>query len=138
MAILFLVGLVFAAVGAYGSWRQFLLRRKGQRVTGTVTRVDREWNPAGGPDHPGGYVYWPVLGFQTLAGQHMETRSRVGNSSPGVEAGQPVRVLYDPANPGDAEVDIFSAQAAALLVPLMCAAVGSALVIAGIVTAIGR
>jgi hypothetical protein len=48
MAILILVGLLFAAIGAYGGRRQFLLRRKGQRVNGTVTRIDRQWDPGGG------------------------------------------------------------------------------------------
>ena len=137
MEILILVGLLFTAVGAYGSRRQFLLRRKGQRVTGTVTRIDRQWD-TGGPDNPGGYVYFPVLSFQTLAGQQIETRSSVGNSNPGEEAGQSVPVIYNPANPGFAEVDTFGAQATALLLPLISFAVGIGLVTDGIVTMIGR
>jgi hypothetical protein len=143
MVILLLVGLVFAAVGVYGSRRQILLRRKGKRVTGTVTRIDKQWDAGGGPGNAGGYSYWPVLGFQTLAGQQIEARSRTGNSTLGpvnlgVKVGQPVRVIYDPANPSEAEVDTFSAQATAMLLPLFCAAVGIGLVVAGIVTMIGR
>jgi hypothetical protein len=137
MVILFLAGLVFAAVGVYGSRRQLLLRRKGQRVTGTVTRIDRQWDPGGGPNNPGGYVYYPVLDFQTTDGQHVETRSSVGGSNREGAVGQPVPVIYDPANPSVAEVGTFGAQATALLLPLICAAAGIGLLIAGIVTAIG-
>ena len=56
MVILVLFGLLFAAIGAYGSRRQILLRRKGQRVTGTVTRIDRQWDLTGGTGN-GGYSY---------------------------------------------------------------------------------
>jgi hypothetical protein len=139
--ILILVGLVFAAVGAYGSRRQILLRRKGQRVTGTVTQIDKEWMPGGGPDNTGSYTYTPVLSFQTLAGQHIETKSSVGNSSVGgvsigVKVGQSVRVIYDPANPSEAEVDTVSAQATAMLLPMLCGVVGIGLAVAGIATII--
>lgn len=137
MVILILVGVVFAAIGAYGSRRQFLLRRNGQRVSGTVTRIDRQWDPGGGPNNPGSYSYFPVLSFQTLAGQQIETRSSVGSSNASAQVGQPVRVLYDPANPSDAEADTFSAQATALLLPLICLVAGIGLVVAGIVTMAG-
>jgi hypothetical protein len=138
MVILILVGLLFAVIGIYGSRRQLLLRRKGQRVTGTVTRIDREWDPGGGPNNAGQYDYWPVLSFTTLAGQHIETRSEVGKSSASGEVGQPVRVLYDPANPSAAEVDNFSAQATATLLPLICVAAGIGVAVVGIVNAIGK
>jgi len=138
MVILILVGLLFAAIGVYASRRQFLLRRKGQRVTGTVLGIDREWHAGGGPGSTGGYVYSPVLSFQTLAGQRIETRSNVGNSSPGFEAGQRVRVLYDPASPSVAEIDTFSVQAVALLLPLIFVAGGIGFAVAGVVGLLGR
>lgn len=136
-AILILFGLVFGAVGAYGSRRQYLLRRKGQRVTGTVSRIDREWH-SGDANTPGHYTYFPVLSFRTLAGQPMETRSAVGGSSLGEEAGESVRVIYDPADPSFAEVDTFGTQASAVLVPLICLAAGIGLIVGGIVTMTGR
>jgi hypothetical protein len=132
MVILIIAGVLFAVFGGYISRRQLLLRRKGQRVTGTVTGIDRQWNQ-GGRDNAGGYTYSPVLSFQTLAGQQIETKSATGGSSPGAEVGQQVRVLYDPANPSTAELDTFSAQATALLVPLLCAGAGVAVIIVGIV-----
>jgi len=145
MVILIIVGVVFAAVGVYGSRRQFLLRKKGQRVTGTVTRIDKQWDPGGGgPDNAGGtWSYTPVLSFQTLAGQQIETSSRIGNSSiagfsVGVKEGQQVRVIYDPADPSDAEVDTVSAQSAAMLLPLVAAVVGIGVFVAGIVGMIGK
>lgn len=138
MVVLIPVGLVFAAVGAYGSRRQFLLRRKGQRVTGTVTRIEKQWDPGGGPGNPGSYDYFPVLSFQTLAGQQIETRSSVGSSNPRGEVGQPVRVIYDPASPSVAEVDTFGVQATAALLPVICATVGIGVAVAGVVTMIGR
>lgn len=131
------VGLLFAGIGAHASRRQFQLRRKGQRVTGTVTGLDRQWI-AGGPRDPGGYSYSAVLSFQTVAGQHIETKSAVGGSSPGVQVGQSVQVIYNPANPSFAELGNFGAQAAALLVPLTGGIVGVGLAVAGIVTMIGR
>jgi hypothetical protein len=138
MKILFiLVGVLFAALGAYFTRKQLLLRRNGQRVTGTVTSIDRQWDSGGGADgSPGGYVYYPVLSFQTLAGQQIETRSGVGASNPHVEAGQQVRVLYDPANPSTAEVDNFYTQSAAFLLGLLCAAFGTGVAVVFIVSMI--
>jgi len=138
MVILILVGLLFAALGVYGSRRQILLRRKGQRVTGTVTRIDRHWDAGTGPNNQGSYSYTPVLSFQTLTGQQVETSSGVGGSSPGVEVGQQVRVIYDPAKPDVAEIDTFAVQSVALLLPVICAAAGIGMTVGGIVGAIRR
>jgi hypothetical protein len=48
-----------------------------------------------------------VFRFMTAAGESVTVTSDIASSPPGFIEGQPVRVLYDPANPSDAKIHSF-------------------------------
>lgn len=83
------------AVLAYRSERRF--EKTAQRATGVVQelipeRIQRT------------VMYFPVIRFTTAAGVIVSVKSKSGRSG-GYQVGQSIRVLYDPADPSNAEID---------------------------------
>lgn len=52
--------------------------------------------------------YYPVVRFVTGSGQVVQYRDHLGENSPAYRVGDPVRVLYDPANPQRARLDTWA------------------------------
>jgi uncharacterized protein DUF3592 len=50
-------------------------------------------------------MYFPVIRFTTAAGASMSVESHTTQS--GLRVGQTVRILYDPRNPNNVEIDAF-------------------------------
>jgi hypothetical protein len=94
-----LAGLGFIAFGAHVIRTTRRLRASGQRVPGVVVRL--RWDPS----EYGGGQFYPVLRFQTYDGTVMETQSDLGSNPAPAREGQPVTVVYDPANPRLARLD---------------------------------
>jgi hypothetical protein len=126
MAVAIIAGLVFAGVGIYGVVTNRRLWRRGVRTTGSVVDLERRVNP----DPKVGVVYFPVLAFRTSDGEQMRAVSRTSGQPP---VGKEVPILYDPANPGVAEINTLMGRATWL--PALAAAVGLALILYGIVRA---
>ena len=80
-----------------------------------------------------GYLYYPVVEFKTASGQTASFQSSVGSSPAGYSVGQQVKVLYDPRNPQEAEIDDLSSQ---WLVPGCMLAMGLGFTIGGLSLAI--
>jgi hypothetical protein len=62
------------------------------RVEGTVVRFDqggRAWRS-----------YQPVVAFTTVDGRHEEVTGGTSSTQPAYDIGQPVRIFYDPSEPG--------------------------------------
>jgi hypothetical protein len=105
-AFFVLFGLAFVVIGAVVSVRGRAYRRRALTAPGVVTDLRARWtgsDAGGGPG--GGTAYFPVLRFQLGDGRHAEVESFEGANPPKVRPGQPVTVLYDPADPGRAKVD---------------------------------
>ncbi len=53
-------------------------------------------------------TYAPVVAFATKAGNKIEFTSSVSSNPPSYNEGESVEVLYDPANPNDADINGFA------------------------------
>jgi hypothetical protein len=104
MAVLLVLGLVFAVVGALfagigvataRSSRRFA--ESAARASGTVVDVrSRSVGRTGG-----GLIWVPVVRFQTADGRSVDAESASGTNVKRWEPGQAIEVTYDPANPSE-------------------------------------
>jgi hypothetical protein len=92
-------GFLVTALRIYMARRRFLATA--QAAAGTVVEVQVRGIGRNA-------VSVPVLEFQPIGSQVQRTESWMGSGFQRFEAGQPVPVRYDPANPGRAEVDTFA------------------------------
>lgn len=77
------------------------LAAKGGRAEGSVTEIE-EYRVASGKR-----MYRPHVGFIDAAGQRRTFVSSLGSNPPSYAKGDRVAIIYDPANPGRAEIDSF-------------------------------
>jgi len=108
MAVLLLVGLGFAVVGAAfaalgigaaRSSRRF--EESAARAAATVTDVRSR---SVGRGTSGGIVWIPVVRFRTADGRTIDAEAGGGTNVKRWEPGQQIEVAYDPANPSDIRV----------------------------------
>ena len=109
--IMFVVGLglLIGAVFIYSTTRKFVATAKTAEGTVFDIVLVREISP-GTPGAKGGGMrdmFYPRVRFVTEDGITKEFQSRVGASPPAYRLGEKVKVLYDPANPYDAQVASF-------------------------------
>lgn len=95
---IYLVGLILVADGVVFFLGARRSERRGLRAPAQV--VGREWSGSG-EDR----ASYPVVSFQTAAGEQVRTRTRTGGFLARGRAGQHVQVLYDPANPRNVVID---------------------------------
>jgi hypothetical protein len=107
VAVLLIVGLIFAAAGALFAGIGIAAARSSRhfeqaaaRATGTVTEMRSR---AVGRTR-GGMVWVPVVRFQTDDGRTVDAEAGGGTNVKRWEPGQPIEVSYDPANPADVRV----------------------------------
>lgn len=103
--VIITVGSCFlVVVTGSGLVRLLARRRRAVRVHGVVVDVRaRESGTSRAGHRP--TTYAPVLAFRTVDGREVQTESRVASNPPVAEAGQHVRVAYDPRDPTEASVD---------------------------------
>lgn len=95
------VGGLFVVVGVGMGRGQSRFKANAARAAGTVT--DLRSRSTG--DHDTGGVIWvPVVKFTTADGRTVEAETSGGSNVKRYKPGQPIEVLYDPANPADARV----------------------------------
>ena len=108
MAVLLIVGLLFAAAGALfagigimsaRSTRHF--EESAARAAATVTDVRSR---SVGRGTSGGIVWIPVVRFRTADGQEVDAEAGGGTNVKRWEPGQQIEVSYDPAKPSDVRV----------------------------------
>jgi hypothetical protein len=109
--------LIFGGIGAavllWGlGWglKRYALFRDGQRTTGTMVAPEAPGPEATGRQGDGGSGSdLGLVEFQTAAGQTIRFPRATGQSgSPEYQVGQKVVVLYDPADPHNAQIGTFS------------------------------
>jgi len=111
---------VWWAVLAFRSQRRFL--SKALRATGIVQSLKAERMKTS-------TVYFPVVRFTTASGATVTATSRSSKSS-GYPIGQPIKVIYDPGDPENLEIDAFWSRwlfvIVAVFAALLCFAIGAA------------
>jgi hypothetical protein len=128
-------GAVFAGIGA-------LLVVVGIAITRANRRFDRRalrapgqvvgvrWEAVGTPSDRT-MTGFPELRFTLPDGQVVDTVARSGTSFDAMQEGQPVTVLYDPADPRRARVDSRSSSAGSTLLGAAFIVIGGACVLLG-------
>jgi hypothetical protein len=92
-------GFLVSALQIYLRRIRFLAQAK--PVTGTVVEVQVRGIGRNA-------VVYPVFEFYTAEGALQRTESLMGSGFTSFEVGQAIKIRYDPANPGAAEVDSFA------------------------------
>ena len=90
---------LWGAYAAYTSWR---LQNEGQTTTGTVVRLEESNSSEGGC-----CVYSPVIEF-SANGQTHSFEGDNASDPPAYEVGEVVSVIYDPTDPGTAQINKWS------------------------------
>ena len=94
-------GALFAAIGIGVRRGQSRFKARAARATGTVTGLRAR---SVGRDTGGGMVWVPVVRFATADGRTVEAEAGGGSNVKRHREGQPIEVLYDPANPADVRI----------------------------------
>ncbi|MCC7305775.1 MAG: DUF3592 domain-containing protein [Alphaproteobacteria bacterium] len=100
--VLLLVGTALLALGTHLGQGMRDLAAKGVIAEGEVIRIETERsNSSDGPS----VTYRAVAAFQTQTGERREFRDSFGSNPAMYSAGDKVKVLYDPADPGGSMID---------------------------------
>ena len=92
------IGALLAAIGVRDIVRKRRFVRGAAHVTGAIVGYERRAGRRGS-------VYHPVVDFPLPTGQLVRFTSSVGSSPRVGQVGQPVGVLFNPYNPGEAELN---------------------------------
>ncbi len=92
------IGALLAAVGVRDLARKRRFVREAARTTGTIVGYKQRAGRRGS-------LYHPVVDFPLSTGQLVRFTSSVGSSPRVGQVGQPVGVLFNPYNPGEAELN---------------------------------
>lgn len=98
---MFAMGAGMLVVGAGFAQGDAALAAKGGTAQGTVVAVESYRS------NRGKVAYYPIVAFVDQTGRQRQFASKVSSNPPSYARGDEVRVLYDPANPGDAMIDSF-------------------------------
>ncbi len=96
-----IAALVLLAIGLWQGARIIRLETEGLRAPGQVVELRQEDSA----DDDGGYVYYPVVRFQTEVGTTVQFKDATGSNPPSRRVGDRVTVLYFADNPADAIID---------------------------------
>lgn len=94
--------MAFCLWGVYAAYNSWNLTKHGETTTGIVTRMEESESNEGGC-----CVYSPVIEFQ-VNGQTYSFDGDTASYPPEYEVGEEVRVLYNPADPNNAQINKFS------------------------------
>ena len=98
---------VFVVIGGIRSLRAASrFQRIAHRAPATVTELRWEWT-SGGSNSSSSRIAYPVVRFTLPDGRMVETQTSFGSNPPPAREGEPVTVLYDPADPTQARLPGF-------------------------------
>lgn len=100
----FAFGLLFAVPGCRAFYRYLRLNLIGERISGTVIRL--QWE-----DKRVGRFCHPILEFKTLDGRNIQAKAGVGRGNVIAQPGEKVPVIYDPGDPTKAEINTAAGRA---------------------------
>ncbi|HEX9060963.1 MAG TPA: DUF3592 domain-containing protein [Clostridia bacterium] len=101
--IFFVIGSIFILTGSVLIINQILFLNKACSAEGTV--IDMKMSK--GKGHDKDTTFAPVVQFKLTEGENITFTSSVGSSPPQFKIGDSVKVLYNPDNPGNAEINSF-------------------------------
>ena len=107
--------MAFCLWGAYIAYNSWNLTKNGETTTGEVTRMEESQSSEGGC-----CVYSPVIEFEAN-GQTYTFEGDNASYPPEYKVGEEVRVLYNPADPSNAQIYKFSERwlAPMIMIPAM-------------------
>lgn len=94
--------MAFCLWGVYAVYTSWQLEQNGERATGTVITLEESSDSDGSC-----CAYSPVIEFQAN-GQSYTFESNNASNPPAYKVGQSVPVLYDPADPANAQINRWS------------------------------
>ena len=92
-----LFGLLFFAIGSGLTYRQRSLEKQGIEAPGVVVDLQENYDSDGS-------TYTPLVQFKTVEGQSVQFLSTYSSSPPDYDVGEPVIVVYVPAQPEKAVI----------------------------------
>lgn len=124
------LGVIFVLVGLVIAARRRVFLSRGVRVPGVV--VTLESLRSADTNRTTSYV--PVVSFTALTGQQLTVRPYgiFPSNPPGFRPGQPVPIVYDPANPNKATIASFSSNE---WMSLILAGCGAFIIVLGVALA---
>ena len=102
-AVLMLFFVIFGGVAAWLGYETLAFRAQASSAEGEVVALRRHVNDEGA------VLFRPEVVFAPDGGEAVGFVGSVGSNPPAYSVGERVRVLYDPARPGDARLDDASA-----------------------------
>ncbi len=109
MIIMIFIGFLFFLIGIVvlisGIVQVFKVRRQ---IAGSVKAPGKVFG-MGRINGQRGYLYCPQVEFRASNAQTYKFQSEVGSQPPAYKIGQSVQVVYEPADPNQAEIDSFMA-----------------------------
>jgi len=101
---LLLAGSVLLAIAAFLTWRTYGYIDRSQTASGTITALVPVHSTES-DDNSENVTYAPVFTFKTVEGRTVSVTSHSSSNPPGFDPGDSVTVLYDPADPAQAQID---------------------------------
>jgi len=96
-SLFILFGLLFFAIGSGLTYRQRSLEKQGIEAPGVVVDLQENYDSDGS-------TYTPIVQFKTVEGQSVQFLSTYSSSPPDYDVGEPVIVVYVPAQPEKAVI----------------------------------
>jgi len=96
--IIIIIGIIIMASGVPSALQKLAYVSKTKIVSGTIVRTAET-------DFRNSHYYIPIVDFTALDGQTQEFKSKTMDSPAKYKIGDKVDVIYDPANPTDAEIN---------------------------------
>jgi len=123
-----IVGVAAIVAGSFAArkTKRFLARAKTAR--GTVMHLVMR-SSTDSEDGTVSYAYYPVIRFTAQTGEEIDFEAGTGSNPPMYAMGQPVEILYDPADPYRAKICSFLDL---WMVPALAFGIGSIFAIAGL------
>ncbi len=94
------IGFVLLAIAGLLFLREQSFLNKAEHVMGTVTDLDRS-------ESDGDTSYCPVIDFSTTDGQNVRYHASICSSPPAFDVGDSVKIIYDPSNPKNVQMENF-------------------------------
>ena len=125
--LLMLVGALFVVFGVRSRRATRSFEARAEQAPGVVTAVN--WRMVGHNPGDRTQLAFPVLRFTTADGRPVEAEAAFGTAPPRAREGEPVTVMYDPADPSRPRLSGTGTETALALIFTI---LGAVLIVAGV------
>lgn len=123
-----IAGIAAIATGSLTARKTKRFLARAQAARGTVVHLVLR-SSSDAQDGTLSYAYHPVIRFTAQTGEAVEFEGGTGSNPPMYTLGQPIEVLYDPANPERAKIRAFSDL---WLATTLCLGIGNIFTVTGL------